>query len=200
MLRRLTPLKQVISRILESGRLDLPGTTSTIGSRDKDEGTTPDDSEALSQATSDRARMFKRILVAYDESAKASRALSAAIYLAKAVGAELQAVTVFDASSASIVHAAPSDSPLGLTLIQDRRERYAQLQAEARDRAMRRGVELVTHLVEPEEADSIIQLIAHLKADLLVVGLHRHSQYLSRLWSTVYEGAQNGLCSVLGIQ
>src|SRR5580704_10086120 len=86
MLRRLTPLKQVISSILESGRLDLPGTTSTIGSRDKDEGTTPDDSEALSQATSDRARMFKRILVAYDESAEASRALSAAIYLAKAVG------------------------------------------------------------------------------------------------------------------
>ena len=144
--------------------------------------------------------MFKRILVAYDASVEASRALSAAIYLAKAVGAELQAVTIFDDSSANIAHAALSDSPLGLTLIQDRRERYEQLQAEARDRAMRRGVQLVTHLVEGEEADSILQLIANQKADLLVIGLHRHSQYLSRLWSTVYEGAQNGLCSVLGIQ
>jgi nucleotide-binding universal stress UspA family protein len=144
--------------------------------------------------------MFKRILVAYDESADASRALSAAIYLAKAVGAELQAVTIFDGSSANIAHAATSGSPLGLTLIQDRRERSEQLLAEARDRAMRRGVQLVTHLVEGEEADSIIQLIAHQKADLLVIGLHRHSQYLSRLWSTVYEGAQHGLCSVLGVQ
>lgn len=144
--------------------------------------------------------MFKRILVAYDESADASRALSAAIYLAKAVGAELLAVTTFDGSSANIAHAATSSSPLGLTLIQDRRERSEQLLAEARDRALRRGVELVTHLVEGEEADSVIQLIARQKADLLVIGLHRHSQYLSRLWSTVYEGAQQGLCSVLGVQ
>jgi hypothetical protein len=36
-------------------------------------------------------------------------------------------------------------------------------------------------------------------ADLLVIGLHQHDFYLSRLWSSVYDLAQDATCSVLGV-
>ena len=37
------------------------------------------------------------------------------------------------------------------------------------------------------------------RADLLVIGLHQHDFYLSRLWSSVYDLAQDATCSVLGV-
>jgi hypothetical protein len=37
------------------------------------------------------------------------------------------------------------------------------------------------------------------KIDLLVMGLHQRSLHLARLWSTVYELAQEAPCSVLGV-
>ena len=37
------------------------------------------------------------------------------------------------------------------------------------------------------------------KADLLVIGLHQHDFYVSRLWSSVYDIAQDAPCSVLGV-
>jgi hypothetical protein len=37
------------------------------------------------------------------------------------------------------------------------------------------------------------------EADLLVVGLHNRDLYIARLWSTVYELAQEAPCSVLGV-
>ena len=36
-------------------------------------------------------------------------------------------------------------------------------------------------------------------ADQLVIGLHQHDFYLSRLWSSVYDLAQDATCSVLGV-
>jgi hypothetical protein len=36
-------------------------------------------------------------------------------------------------------------------------------------------------------------------ADLLIIGLHQHDFYLSRLWSSVYDLAQDAPCSVLGV-
>jgi nucleotide-binding universal stress UspA family protein len=143
--------------------------------------------------------MFKRIVVAYNESAEASRALAAAIHLAKALGAELMAVTIFHDLPAYAGYASAVDSSLARTMIEDRRERYEQLQAEARERASSLGVDMVTHLMEGQEVDGIIQFLISHKAELLVIGLHQHSLYISRLWSKVYEVAQDAPCSVLGI-
>jgi nucleotide-binding universal stress UspA family protein len=47
--------------------------------------------------------------------------------------------------------------------------------------------------------DAILHFLKEQKADLLVVGLHQHDFYLSRLWSSVYDLAQDSTCSVLGV-
>jgi nucleotide-binding universal stress UspA family protein len=143
--------------------------------------------------------MFKRIAVAYNESPEASRALASAIHLAKQLGAELRAVTIMQALPAYTTYATALDPSIEKTLTDDRQERYDQLHAEARKTALREGVELVTDLAEGEEVDAIVHFVRQYKADLLVVGLHQHASHISRLWSTVYEVAQDAPCSVLGI-
>jgi nucleotide-binding universal stress UspA family protein len=57
----------------------------------------------------------------------------------------------------------------------------------------------MTDLAEGEEVDVIVRFVHRYKADLLVVGLHQHALHISRLWSTVYQVAQDAPCSVLGV-
>ncbi len=47
--------------------------------------------------------------------------------------------------------------------------------------------------------DAIVDFLRKQKADLLVIGLHQRDLYVARLWSTVYELAQDAPCSVLGV-
>jgi nucleotide-binding universal stress UspA family protein len=143
--------------------------------------------------------MFKRIIVAFNESAEASRSITAAIQLAKAFSAELVAVTIFKLPPASTAFDAAVSPSLTETLMNDRREHCEQLPAEARKSAQKQGVELATHLAERQEVDAKVRCVARSRADLLVIGIHQHSLYVSRLWSTAYELAQEAPCSVLGI-
>jgi nucleotide-binding universal stress UspA family protein len=133
--------------------------------------------------------MFKKISVAYNESPEASRALAQAIDLAKALGAELQAITVLEDLPPYAAYAAAADSTLAVTLIEDSKERCA----------LRKGVELKTHLLEGEPRDSIVRFLQDTKTELVVIGLHRNTSHISRLWSTVYEVALDAPCSVLGV-
>jgi nucleotide-binding universal stress UspA family protein len=143
--------------------------------------------------------MFKNITVAYNESPEASRALASAIRLAKTLGAELRAVTIIQASPAYTAYANAADPSLAQQLKTDLQQASEQLQSEARKTARREGVELETHLLEGEEVEAIVRFLAHHRTDLLVIGLHHHQSHISRLWSTVYELAQDAPCSVLGI-
>jgi len=143
--------------------------------------------------------MFKRIMVAYNNSAEASRAMAAAIELAKALHAELAAVSIVNPPPAYTAYATAADSSLAHTLLDDQRERYLQLHSEARVQAFQQGVELTTHILDGDEVDAIIEFALRLQADLLVIGIHQHSLYISRLWSSVYSVAQSVPCSVLGV-
>ena len=53
--------------------------------------------------------------------------------------------------------------------------------------------------VEGREMQAILHLLREQKADLVVIGLHQHDIYLSRLWSLVYDVSQDEPCSVLGV-
>jgi nucleotide-binding universal stress UspA family protein len=143
--------------------------------------------------------MFKNIAVAYDESPEASRALAAAIHLAKTLGVVLQTITVMEKLPAYTAFATGADPSMLSVLEEDRNKFYEQLQEKARAAAEREGVEMVTHLLDGEEADSIVGFVCERKIDLLVIGLHRRHDRLSRLWSTVYTIAQNVPCSVFGV-
>jgi nucleotide-binding universal stress UspA family protein len=143
--------------------------------------------------------MFKRIAVAYNESPEAARALASAIHLAKALGAELGAVTIAPELPAYTAYVAAVDPSLTRTLAKGRREAYEKLHSEAREAALREGIELATHLLEGDEVDALVHFLVQYKADLLVIGLHYHLLHISRLWSTVYELARDAPCSVLGV-
>lgn len=143
--------------------------------------------------------MFNKIAVAYNESPEASRALATAIRLAKTLGSEVEAITIREDPSAYAAYATAADSSLARILTEDQRERYEQMQAKAQEVALRGGVALVTHLLEGEHCEAIVRFLRDHKTDLLVIGLHRRTSHLSRLWSTVYEVAQNAPCSVLGV-
>ena len=132
--------------------------------------------------------------MAYSGSPEASRALAQAIHLARALGAELCAITVQQDLPPYTAYAAAADSSLSRALIEDQ-----QVHCEARETALREGVTLETHLLEHDSIDAIVNFLLDNKTDLLVIGLHHHASRLSRLWSTVYEVALDAPCSVLGV-
>jgi nucleotide-binding universal stress UspA family protein len=143
--------------------------------------------------------MFERIVVVYNESAESGRALATAIRLAKLLKAELQVVTVMQELPAYTAYATAADSSLTRQLREDRSQRYEQMQAEARETALREGVAAVIRLLEGDEVDALLDFLLRDKPDLLVIGLHPHASHVSRLWSTVYGVAQDAPSSVLGV-
>jgi Universal stress protein UspA and related nucleotide-binding proteins len=143
--------------------------------------------------------MYKKIAVAYNESPEARRALASAIHLAKILGAELRLITIVEGLPAFSAYACAADPFLARMLLEDQSNGYQQLQAEAREAALRQGVHVVLHLLDGEVADRLVEFLGHDKPDLLVMGLHRRTSHISRLWSTVYEIAQKAPCSVLGV-
>jgi nucleotide-binding universal stress UspA family protein len=143
--------------------------------------------------------MYRNIAVAYNESPEADRAMAAAIHLAKALNVGLHTITVMEKLPPYTAFAAGSDPAIACLLEEDRLKFYEQLQAKVRVAAAREGVELVTHLMDTETVGGIVNYVCEHNVDLLVIGLHRRSDRVSRLWSTVYTIAQNVPCSVLGV-
>jgi nucleotide-binding universal stress UspA family protein len=143
--------------------------------------------------------MFQRIVVVYSESFESRRALTSAIQLAKALRAELHAVISMHDLPAYTAYAMAADPSLLRELDDDRLALYEQMKATVHDIAQREGVSLRIELVAGDEVDAVTQLLDRSRADLLIIGLHRHTSHISRLWNKVFEIAQNAPCSVLGV-
>jgi len=143
--------------------------------------------------------MFKKIVVAYNESPESERALSAAIRLGKSVDADLHTVSVVAGLPAYTAFADAADPSLSQTLQEDHLRFYELLPQRMRALAEREGIGILSHVVEGDQVDAIVDFLRRQKADLLVVGLHQRDLYIARLWSTVYELAQEAPCSVLGV-
>jgi nucleotide-binding universal stress UspA family protein len=82
---------------------------------------------------------------------------------------------------------------------EDRWRLQSLLHEEATKLAHEHGVSATSAIVEGRETQAILHFLREQKADLLVIGLHQHDFYVSRLWSSVYDVAQNAPCSVLGV-
>ena len=143
--------------------------------------------------------MFKRIMVAFDASPESGRALASAVRLAQALGSELHAVTICEPATVSTSFVTAVAPALAQTLVGDQRDRAQQRLATARELAGKHGIDMATHIVAGPEVEAIVACVNNSKADLLVLGLHQQSLYVSRLWSTVYQVALDSPCSVLGV-
>jgi nucleotide-binding universal stress UspA family protein len=143
--------------------------------------------------------MFQKIVVAYNESPESKRALVSAIQLARSLNAELHAVTVMTDPPAYTVYAGALDASISQVLRDDRALFYEQLQERTRAFGISHDIELHSHLVDGSPVEAVVDFLRSHKADLLVLGLHQRDLHIARLWSTVYELAQDAPCSVLGV-
>lgn len=145
--------------------------------------------------------MFKKIAVAFDESAEADRAFHAALDLAKLTSAELYIVTVIENLPAyiSYVSAVAPDVP-GL-LKSQRRTFYEDLHGRAKLMAEQSGIRFHGEIVEGDEIQAMLQLLNQIRPDLLVVGLRLEPGGLSQLLGgTAHRLALHARCNVLGIR
>lgn len=145
--------------------------------------------------------MFKKIAVAFDESAEADRAFHAALDLAKLTSAELYIVTVIENLPAyiSYVSAVAPDVP-GL-LKSQRRTFYEDLHSRAKLMAEQSGIRFHGEIVDGDEIQAMLQLLNQIRPDLLVVGLRLEPGGLSQLLGgTAHRLALHARCNVLGIR
>jgi nucleotide-binding universal stress UspA family protein len=143
--------------------------------------------------------MFSKIVVALNDLPESQRALRAAIDLARACNAELATVSILGDLPAYTSFAIVVDPSAPDAMKESRRRAHGDLLEKASLLAQEHGVRATGSLVEGREVQAILQFVREQRADLLVIGLHQHDFYLSRLWSSVYDLAQEAPCSVLGV-
>jgi len=139
--------------------------------------------------------MFHKIMVSYDDSSEADRALDVAIKLTKALQAELRIVTVLEPLP---IYFSWDVSPLpAKQWIERTRTKHTLRQKAARQKAKAADLLLDTELVDGDEADRIIESAKKNHADLLVVGLRQHTRLIEQ---PAEEIATRSPCSVLGVR
>jgi nucleotide-binding universal stress UspA family protein len=143
--------------------------------------------------------MFSKIVVALNELPESQRALHAAIDLARSCNAELATVSILGDLPAYTSLSAVVDPGTPAAMMEDRRRRHNEMHEKAANLARELGVHAQGSIVIGNEVRAILYFLKERNADLLVVGLHQHDFYLSRLWNSVYDLAQGATCSVLGV-
>ena len=143
--------------------------------------------------------MYKKIVIAFDESHEARRALASAIELAKQLGAELRMVTVSEPLPAYTGFMDAEIPGARQKLLDERNAFYADLQRKGIQQAAAAGLKVSALVVEGDEVQAIVDQIGACGADLLVIGRRRHS-VMSRLWGgTVHNIAEKIRCSILAV-
>lgn len=141
--------------------------------------------------------MFSKILVAYDASPEADKALRAGINLAKALNAELGLVSVIEPYPAYYSFAV---SEFALSPSQWREEnlaKYISVQEKARQQARKAGLWLDTELVDGDEVGSIVDCAERYGAELVILGMRKHKLLTGH---TAKDIAERAPCAVLGIK
>jgi nucleotide-binding universal stress UspA family protein len=114
--------------------------------------------------------VFNRIVVGTDGSETAGEAVRQAIDLAKLTGAQLSVVSAYQPVSGRRLKDEQSAAPSDVHYEIGPREDVNLVLDAAAAEAKREGVEVVTHPVEADPADAILNVAEETKADLIVVG------------------------------
>jgi nucleotide-binding universal stress UspA family protein len=120
--------------------------------------------------------MFTKILVAYDGSDGAKRALLAGIDLAKRHSAELHSIAVVE----KLPHFAATVGEVQEAL-RELTARYEWISQEAARVAKQEGVELHTRVQPGHEVEAVVTHARDGKFDLLVIGFSGHSHAFGRV-------------------
>jgi nucleotide-binding universal stress UspA family protein len=143
--------------------------------------------------------MFSKIVVALNDLPESQRALRAAIDLARVCNAELATVSILGDLPAYTSFSIVVDPGAPTAIEEDQRRAHGEMHRKASRLASENGVRATGSIVEGREVQATLRFLKKERADLLVIGLHQHDFYISRLWSSVYDLAQEAPCSVLGV-
>jgi nucleotide-binding universal stress UspA family protein len=143
--------------------------------------------------------MFSKIVVALNDLPESQSALRTAIDLARLCNAEVATVSILGDLPAYTSFSVVVDPGAPAAMMEERRDRHKEMHEKAANLARELGVHAQGSIVVGNEVRAILHFLKEQNADLLVVGLHQHDFYLSRLWSSVYDLAQDATCSVLGV-
>ena len=143
--------------------------------------------------------VFSKIVVALNDLPESQRALRTAIRVARLCNAELVTISILGDLPAYSSFSVVVDPGAPAEMTEARRELHREMHEKAADLARERGVHAQGSILAGREVRAILDFLIEQKADLLVVGLHHRDFYLSRLWSSVYDLAQDASCSVLGV-
>jgi|SRR5579859_6731600 len=99
--------------------------------------------------------MFRKVVVAYNESPESQRAFLSGIKLAKSLNATLETVTAMGDIPAYTAFAGVADSSIVRVLEEDREKFYKNLLDQARVQAQSYGIELRSHLLEGRQVDRL---------------------------------------------
>ena len=143
--------------------------------------------------------MFTKIVVSLNDLPQSQRALRAGIELAHACKAEFATVSILSDLPVYTSFAIVVDPNAPNAMREGQRRAHTELHEKASRLAQEHGVPAKSSIVEGQEVQAILHFLKDERADLLVIGLHQHDFYLSRLWSSVYDLAQEAPCSVLGV-
>jgi len=143
--------------------------------------------------------MFSKIVVALNDLPESQHALRAAIDLARLCNADLATVSILGTLPAYTSFSIVVDPEAPDAMMEERRRLHKEMHEKAADLARELGVHAQGSIVVGNEVRAVLYFLKEQNADLLVVGLHQHDFYLSRLWSSVYDLAQDATCSVLGV-
>lgn len=144
--------------------------------------------------------MYKNVLIALDDSQPAKRALHRAIALAEIEKGDLFVVVVNEGLPAftSIVWAVSGN--FAKILENDRENLNQRLLDDAEKQAESHSVHLHSTLAEGRPANSILEAVQQVHADLLVFGIHPHFGIGGVIFgSTAIELARQARCDVLGV-
>ncbi len=139
--------------------------------------------------------MFQRIMVAYDESREAGKALETAVELARTLRAQLKVVTVLEPLPAYFSFAVSAASAVDWK--DEQKARYTALQEQARREAAAAGLHFDVELIHGDEVASIIECARKYQPDLLVLGMRKHTLLMGHTGQDV---AERSPCALLGVR
>jgi nucleotide-binding universal stress UspA family protein len=144
--------------------------------------------------------MYKNVLIPLDDSQAAERALHRAIAMAEIDKGDLFVVVVNEGLPLfeSIVWAVSGN--FAKILEKDRQNFCRRLLDDAQKQAQSRSIHLHSTLAEGRPANSILEAVHQVHADLLVVGITPHFGLGGVIFgSTAIELARQARCDVLGV-
>jgi nucleotide-binding universal stress UspA family protein len=146
--------------------------------------------------------MYKKVLIALNNSPPAERALRRAIAMAEIEKADLFVVVVNEAPPTFefILWAVSGNFFKELELEDAQRDLSRWLLDDAQRQAQGHSIHLHLALVEGKPVNSILEAVHQVQADLLVFGITPHSRFGGVIFgSTASELARHAPCDVLGV-